>query len=64
MPTRKWLAARVTAAGALAVMLLTGDSSVSDPETVAIIGFCVEGVVSYLVPNAPTPGGVPDGNVG
>jgi hypothetical protein len=61
-PTRKWWAARITAAGALAVMLLTGDTEVTDPEIVAIIGFVVEGLVSWLVPNqenTPKGDGVP-----
>jgi hypothetical protein len=51
MPTRKWFAATLTGAGALAVMLLTGDSEVTDAETIAIIGYVVERSVAYITPN-------------
>lgn len=51
LPTHKWWAATVTAGGGLAVMLLTGDRSVSDPEVVACVTFVVQRAVAYLVPN-------------
>jgi hypothetical protein len=59
LPTRKWFAAEVTAAGTLAVMLLTGDKTVTDPEVVAIVGFVVQALTTFFLPNADTPGGVP-----
>jgi dienelactone hydrolase len=61
LPTRKWLAAEATAAGTLAIMLLTGDSEVTDPETIAIVGFAVQAVTTWALPNRSerTEGGVP-----
>ena len=54
VPTRKWIAATITAAVGLAVMLLTGDrGTVSDPEIVAIGTFVTQRAVAYLLPNAP-----------
>lgn len=61
-PTRKWFAARITAVAAIAIMLLTGDSEVTDPEIVAIIGFIAESLASYVYPNemsTPQGDGVP-----
>lgn len=60
LPTRKWWAAEVAALGTLAVMLLTGNRDVvSDEEIVALVGFAVQAVGTYLIPNADTAGGVP-----
>lgn len=61
LPTRKWLAAEATAAGTLAVMLLTGDSEVTDPEVIAIVGFVVQAFTTYWLPNKSdgSEGGVP-----
>lgn len=62
LPTRKWVAAEVAALGTLAVMLLTGNRDVlSDEETVAIIGFIVQAIGTYIVPNKDVDavGGVP-----
>jgi hypothetical protein len=58
---RKWLAAEATAAGTLAIMLLTGDKTVTDPEVVAIVGFVVQAATTYFLPNrsTQTEGGVP-----
>jgi hypothetical protein len=59
-PTRKWWAATLTGAGAVAVMLLTGDRGhVDDPEIVALVGLIVQRGVAFFVPNEDTPGGVP-----
>ena len=58
-PTRKWWAAAVTGAVGLAVMLLTGDSEVTDPEIVAIGGYVSAQAAAYFLPNESTPGGVP-----
>jgi hypothetical protein len=41
------------------VMLLTGDKTVTDPEVVAIVGFVVQALTTFFLPNADTPGGVP-----
>jgi len=58
MPTRKWWAARVTAlAGLLIMFVATGGWGAE--ETVAIITLVSESLVSYLIPNESTPGGVP-----
>lgn len=57
-PTRKWVAARIIAIGALAAMAITA-GGVSTEFWVALVGLIVEGAVSYLLPNQPTPGGVP-----
>jgi hypothetical protein len=59
LPTRKWVVAEVAALVGLAVMLLTGDATVTDPEKVAIGTFIVQAVTTWLTPNRNTPGGVP-----
>lgn len=56
-PTRKWIAATITAAVGLALALLTGDPEVTDPEKVLIGTFIVQAVTSWLVPNESTPSG-------
>jgi hypothetical protein len=58
LPTRKWVATQTTAIAALLVSwttLGTWDASL----TIAAIGIVAQAVVGYLVPNEPTPGGVP-----
>jgi hypothetical protein len=57
-PTRKWWAARAIAIGALATMFVTTGGWDAE-ETVAVLGLVTEGIVSWLVPNESTPGGVP-----
>jgi len=59
LPTNKWWAARVTALAGIAVMAVTTDGW-DDEETVAAITLASEALVAYLVPNSPSPGGVPD----
>ena len=54
VPTRKWLAQVVTGAIGLAVMLLTGDSEITDPEIVAIGSWLVAALASYIYPNEAT----------
>ena len=51
-PTRKWMAARIIALGALATMWAT-TGSFDQEETIAAIGIFVEAGVSYLTPNQP-----------
>lgn len=50
-PTRKWWYATVIAAGGLATMLLTGESEVTDEETIAVVTFVVQRIASYILPN-------------
>jgi len=58
LPTRKWIAAQVTALAAIAVMYITTGAWDTE-ESVALIGWLVQAATTYLVPNEPTPGGVP-----
>lgn len=49
-PTRKWVAARVTALAAILTMWqVTGGWDAE--ETIALIGLVTEGAISYLTPN-------------
>lgn len=57
-PTNKWVAARIVAAAGLLTLLVTTDAW-DDEEWIALIALVSEALVSYLVPNANTPGGVP-----
>lgn len=50
-PSRKWVAATVTGAVGLAVMFLTGDSAVTDPEVVAVGSYVSAQTVAYFLPN-------------
>lgn len=54
LPTKKWWAATATGAVGLAVMLLTGDSEITDPEIVALGTFASQRFVAWLVPNDKT----------
>jgi hypothetical protein len=58
LPTRKWWAAQVVALGALLTLWVTTGHWAKD-ETIALIGFVVQAIATYLVPNLDTPGGVP-----
>ena len=59
-PSRKWLAARVTAVGAMLVgWAEAGEWSTT--LTIMAIGIVTEGIVSYLVPNVSSGSG--DGGV-
>lgn len=53
MPSRKWFAAQFTMLVGLAVMFLTGDTTVTDSEIIATGTWLVQAVTSWLVPNAP-----------
>jgi hypothetical protein len=57
-PTRKWWAAFVTALAAFLVNWIQA-GELSKEILIALVGVCAQAAVSYLVPNAPTPGGVP-----
>lgn len=59
MPTRKWFSAFGVGVIGLAVMLLTGDSEVTDPEKVAIGAFLSERLAAWLVPNEAGKSGLP-----
>lgn len=55
MPTRKWWAAQVTAATALAIMWAT-TGSWDQEETISAIGLASQALLSWLVPNTPAAG--------
>ena len=57
-PTRKWWAATVLAAVAVATLWVTKGAFDRDV-AIAVIGAVGQAVVSYLLPNQDTPGGVP-----
>lgn len=57
VPTRKWIAAQVVAAAAIATSAV--DSGWDGSETKLAIAWAVQAAVTYLLPNADTPGGVP-----
>ena len=57
-PTRKWLAATTTAIGALLVLYIQ-QNGFTDEMLIAMVSAAVQAVVTYLIPNAETPGGVP-----
>jgi hypothetical protein len=50
MPTRKWFAATILAAGTVATAI--AQSGFSETTMVAIIGLVVQRAAAYLVPNA------------
>lgn len=56
MPTRKWWAATITGILGLSIMILTGDSAITDPEVIAIGTFVGQRAVAWLIPNDTTPG--------
>ncbi len=58
LPTRKWWAATVLAAVAVATLWVTKGAFDRDV-AIALIGAIGQAVVSYLLPNQGTPGGVP-----
>lgn len=61
MPTRKWIAAQVVALGGLAVSAI--ESGWDDTEWKLLVGIAVQAASTYLLANAPAPGGVPDATV-
>jgi hypothetical protein len=57
-PTRKWIAATITALGAIAVLWIQA-GSFSMAVGIALVGAIVQALVTYVLPNDNTPGGVP-----
>jgi hypothetical protein len=53
MPSRKWLAAQVSAIGALVVALIDNGWELTPELQVILVGMVVQAIVTYLVPNAP-----------
>lgn len=62
MPTRKWLAARVTALAGLIVLFIAHSWHFDEHTVIPLGAFIAEALVSYGVTNDPTPGGVPENN--
>ena len=61
VPTRKWIAAQVLALAALATSAI--DSGWDSTEWKLLIGIAAQAAVSYVLPNAVAPGGVPDAEI-
>jgi hypothetical protein len=61
-PTRKWFAALI--GGATPIIITAIESGWDRAETAAAVTLVSGLLVAYLVPNEPTPGGVPDGERG
>jgi hypothetical protein len=61
IPTRKWIAAQVVALSGIAISAI--DSGWDDTETKLLIGVAVQAALTYLLPNADSPTGVPDAKV-
>jgi hypothetical protein len=57
LPTRKWLAAQAVALAGIATSYV--DSGWDATETKLCIAVAVQALVTYLLPNENTPGGVP-----
>ena len=53
MPTRKWLAARVTAIAGLVILAISTDQW-NKEEWIALVTIVSEAIASYLVPNQST----------
>jgi hypothetical protein len=53
MPTRKWIAAQVSAIGAFVVALINNGWELTSDLQVVLVGLVVQAIVTYLVPNAP-----------
>lgn len=51
LPTWKWWTATITAAGAVATVVLTGDGLNTDDEKALVIGLVVQRLVAYATPN-------------
>lgn len=58
LPTKKWAVTQITAVAAILVMWVTTGAWDTE-ETIALIGLVSQAGISYLTPNADSPGGVP-----
>jgi hypothetical protein len=58
LPTRKWFAATFTALGAIAVLWIQ-EGGLTMAVGIALVGAIVQALVTYVLPNENTPGGVP-----
>ena len=58
VPTRKWFAAQIAAVATLVVAWLNADEW-NKTLTVALVGLVAQALITYIVPNQETPGGVP-----
>ena len=58
LPTRKWLATQATAVAGLAAAWISAGGW-NQQLSLAMVALLSQAVVGYLVPNLPTPGGVP-----
>jgi hypothetical protein len=60
LPARKWWAALVASLTAFLTLLVTKNYDITSPEVVvALIVLIGQAVITYLVPNEGTPGGIP-----
>jgi hypothetical protein len=57
VPTRKWFYAQAIALGGLATSAI--QSGWDETESVLAVGIVVQAIVTYVLPNEDTPGGVP-----
>ena len=53
MPSRKWIAAQVSAIGAFVVALINSGWELTSDLQVILVGLIVQAIVTYLVPNSP-----------
>jgi hypothetical protein len=58
-PTRKWVAAQVTAVASWLVAAINADWHITASLQILAVGIVATALVTYFVPNANTPGGVP-----
>jgi hypothetical protein len=52
MPSRKWIAAQVSAIGAFVVALINSGWDLTSELQVILVGMVVQAIVTYLLPNA------------
>jgi hypothetical protein len=58
LPTRKWWVAFVTSIAGVVVLWINA-GAFGKPVAIALVWAIVQAVGTWLVPNLPTPGGVP-----
>lgn len=59
LPTRKWFAQQITAAGTFLVALIQNGWELSSELQVVLVGLVIGAIATYVTPNENTPGGVP-----